>query len=60
MSEGSPSTSSFDEILVESECRGQALKYLPHWPPVNITFEDVVYTVENGMESEYKFFSHDT
>jgi hypothetical protein len=54
MSEGSTSaSSSFDEILVESDLRGQRLKYLPHWPAVNISFEDVVYTVDNGIESEY-------
>lgn len=51
----SESNSSYDEILVESEqkAKGQALKYLPHWPPVNIDFEDVVYTVENGIESKF-------
>lgn len=50
----SESNSSYDEIIVESEQsnKGQALKYLPSWPAVNIDFEDVVYTVENGMESE--------
>lgn len=47
------SATSFDEILIESDTKCQALKYLPHWPPVNIDFEDVVYTVQNGMESEY-------
>lgn len=52
------SNSSYDEITVENEQkgRGQALKYLPHWPAVNIDFEDVVYTVESGMESEYRGF----
>ncbi|KAG5676197.1 hypothetical protein PVAND_006046 [Polypedilum vanderplanki] len=46
------SSSSFDEILVESELRGQdKLKYLPHWPAVNITFEDVVYTVDSGVDN---------
>lgn len=46
-------SSSGDEILVESEARGQGLKYLPHWPPVNIVFEDIVYTIENGIDSKY-------
>lgn len=23
----------------------RSLKYLPHWPPVNIEFQDLVYTV---------------
>lgn len=43
---------SHDDIVMASEAKGQALKYLPHWPPVNISFEDVVYTVENGIESK--------
>lgn len=37
----------------EQKGRGQALKYLPRWPAVNIDFEDVVYTVENGIESKF-------
>lgn len=50
------SNSSYDEIIVESEqSESQALKYLPHWPAINIDFEDVIYTVENGIESEYNF-----
>lgn len=51
----SESNSSYDEIIVESEQSGggQALKYLPRWPAVNIDFEDVVYTIENGTEREY-------
>lgn len=50
----SESNSSYDEIIVESQqqTKGHALKYLPRWPAVNIDFEDVVYTVENGIESE--------
>lgn len=50
----SESNSSYDEIIVESEqgVKGHALKYLPRWPAVNIDFEDVVYTVENGMQSK--------
>lgn len=50
----SSESNSYDEIIVESEQsdKGQALKYLPRWPAVNIDFEDVIYTVENGMESE--------
>lgn len=31
---------------------GQSLKYLTHWPSVNIKFEDIIYTVENGSESK--------
>lgn len=40
---------SSDEISVDSDhlrsegARG--LKYLPHWPAVNIDFQDLVYTV---------------
>jgi hypothetical protein len=54
----SSESNSYDEIVVESEQsdRGQALKYLPRWPAVNIDFEDVIYTVENGTESEYRTF----
>lgn len=42
--------SSSDEISVQSsECcekdTPKGLKYLPHWPPVNIEFQDLVYTV---------------
>lgn len=50
----SETCSSYDEITIASEPRSQGLKYLPHWPPVNIDFEDIIYTVENGTESEYK------
>lgn len=49
----SESNSSYDEIIVESNCKEQALKYLPHWPAVNIDFEDVVYTVDHGFDSKY-------
>lgn len=46
-------SSSYDEIAVANEVRGQGLKHLPHWPPVNIAFEDVIYTVENAVDSKY-------
>lgn len=43
-----------DEIVDASVPQGQGLKYLAHWPPVNIGFEDIIYTVENGLaESEF-------
>ena len=44
------SSSSFDEIIIESELKSQALKYLPRWPPVTIEFEDLVYTVQTDEE----------
>lgn len=44
------SSSSFDEIIIESELKSHALKYLPHWPPVTIDFEDLVYTVQNDED----------
>lgn len=45
--------SSNDEITLADEVtRSQGLKYLPHWPPVNIDFEDVKYTVDNTAESK--------
>lgn len=50
--EQSGTSFSHDDIVMVSEAKGQGLKYLPHWPPVNISFEDVVYTVENGIESK--------
>jgi hypothetical protein len=53
----SDTSSSHDDIIVANETKGQGLKYLPHWPPVNIDFEDVIYTIPNGMES--KFYSAD-
>lgn len=40
---------SSDEISVDSDQQrfdgSKALKYLPHWPAVNIEFQDLVYTV---------------
>lgn len=36
--------------------KGQSLKYLTHWPSVNIKFEDIIYTVENLGESKCKQF----
>lgn len=43
-----------DEII-DAIPRGQGLKYLAHWPPVNIDFEDVVYTVETQGSTKSKF-----
>jgi len=45
--------SSHDNIADITEMKSQALKYLPHWPPVNIEFEDIVYTVPDELESKY-------
>lgn len=39
---------SSDEISVDSDHQNhdsRGLKYLPHWPAVNIEFQDLVYTV---------------
>lgn len=40
---------SSDEISVDSDHQqfdgSRGLKYLPHWPSVNIEFQDLVYTV---------------
>ena len=47
-------SSSCDEIVEVGKASGQGLKHIPHWPPVNIDFEDVVYTVDNaGQSSEF-------
>lgn len=50
---------SSDEISIEEECLNKKrsssttnLKYLPHWPPVNIEFQDLVYTVPD-ISGEY-------
>lgn len=54
----SDTSSSHDEITVAADdSKGQGLKYLPHWPPVNIDFEDVIYTIPNGIESKFLFIS---
>lgn len=37
-----------DQIV---EMNAQALKHLPHWPSVNIDFEDIIYTVESDVAS---------
>lgn len=37
--------------IVEMNQQEQALKHLPHWPSVNIDFEDIIYTVENDVAS---------
>jgi hypothetical protein len=50
-------SSSYDAIGGAKEAKSQGLKklkHLPHWPPVNIDFEDVTYTVENGIQSKYE------
>lgn len=41
-----------DENVISSEVKTQGLKHLPHWPPVNIDFEDVIYTVDEGMNGK--------
>ena len=45
-------SSSNDEIIMANDAKSQGLKYLPHWPPVNIDFEDLIYTVDNATESK--------
>lgn len=49
----SESSSSVDEIVSANGSDRQGLKYLHHWPPVNLAFDDVVYSVNNGVDSEY-------
>lgn len=45
-----------DSSLTSNEIiEASQLKHTPHWPPVNIVFEDIIYKIENGQES--KFFS---
>lgn len=46
------SSSSSNEIVEANQLNGQGLKHTPHWPPVNIEFQDVIYKIENGQESE--------
>lgn len=47
---------SSDEISVDSDQQShgaaKGLKYLPHWPAVNIEFQDLVYTVPD-ISGEY-------
>lgn len=47
------SSSTSNEIIEASQLDGQGLKHTPHWPPVNIDFEDIIYKVENGPESKF-------
>lgn len=56
---------SSDEISIEEECLSKKrsssatnLKYLPHWPPVNIEFQDLVYTVPD-ITGEYVWYDYD-
>lgn len=53
----SESSSSVDEIVSANGSDRQGLKYLHHWPPVNLAFDDVVYSVNNGVDSEYNTFN---
>lgn len=45
---------SSDEISVDSDhlngrnSTSGTFKYLPHWPPVNIEFQDVMYSVQDA------------
>lgn len=44
--------SSHDEIVVD---KGQSVAiHWTHWPSVNIKFEDIMYTVDNGGGSKCK------
>lgn len=45
-------SSSHNEIAMD---KGHSLKHLTHWPPVNIKFEDIIYTVDSAVDSECKF-----
>lgn len=40
-----------EQVQVEA---GQGLKYLTQWPPVHLTFEDVVSTVTDDNGSKLK------
>lgn len=45
-------SSSHDKIVIDNV---QSLKYLTHWPSVDIKFEDIKFTIENGSESKWIF-----
>ncbi|CAO1322623.1 unnamed protein product [Diamesa serratosioi] len=47
----SDSSSSVDEIVSANGSDRQGLKYLHHWPPVNLAFDDLVYSVNNGVDN---------
>lgn len=43
--------SSHDDEITAEQGQQFKLKHLPHWPPVQIDFEDIICTAENGNES---------
>lgn len=51
-----PKSDNMDEICVELErlTTGSGLKYLPHWPPVNIEFQDLNYSVPEFNKGKKK------
>lgn len=51
--------STSNEIIDASQLDGRGLKHTPHWPPVNIDFEDIIYKIENGQESKYRIIKFD-
>jgi hypothetical protein len=47
---------SIDEAYAQNQrlrAPSSGLKHLPHWPSVNIEFEDLVYSVVDGAEGIY-------
>lgn len=45
-------SSLYDVFVAANEAKCQGLKHSTYWPPVDIDFEDIIYTVENGIESK--------
>lgn len=44
-------TSSTNNQLTDDEKTSyQGLKHLPHWPPVNLEFKDIVFSVNDGFD----------
>lgn len=41
------------EISTDIQQLATGLKHLPRWPPVNIEFQDIVYSVPDSLSSEY-------